>query len=51
VPVHGPRVRLYGEITRPGTYELRRGATLTDLVRDAGGFTPDAAEASAEALA
>jgi protein involved in polysaccharide export with SLBB domain len=43
VPVHGPRVRLYGEITRPGTYELRRGATLADLVRDAGGFTPDAA--------
>ena len=43
VPVHGPRVRLYGEIIRPGTYELRRGATLADLVRDAGGFTPDAA--------
>lgn len=43
VPVHGPRVRLFGEITRPGTYEMRRGATLADLVRDAGGFTPEAA--------
>ena len=42
VPVHGPRVRLYGEVIRPGTYELRRGESLTDALRDAGGFTPEA---------
>lgn len=42
VPVHGPRVRVYGEVIRPGTYELRRGEALTDLLRDAGGFTPEA---------
>jgi polysaccharide export outer membrane protein len=42
VPVHGPRVRLYGEVVRPGTYELRRGETLVDLLAAAGGFTADA---------
>jgi polysaccharide export outer membrane protein len=43
VPVHGARVRVYGEIVRPGTYELRRGESLADLVRNAGGFTAEAA--------
>ena len=38
VPVHGPRVRLVGEIARPATYELTPGETLADLVRTAGGF-------------
>jgi polysaccharide biosynthesis/export protein len=42
VPVHGPRVRVYGEVVRPGTYELRRGESLTDALRAAGGFTPEA---------
>ncbi|MEP6491292.1 MAG: SLBB domain-containing protein [bacterium] len=42
VPVHGGRVRLYGEVVRPGTYELRRGESLADAVRDAGGFTAEA---------
>jgi protein involved in polysaccharide export with SLBB domain len=42
VPVHGPRVRVYGEVVRPGTYELRRGESLADLLRAAGGFTADA---------
>lgn len=42
VPVHGPRVRLYGEVVRPGTYELRRGESLADLLNAAGGFTADA---------
>lgn len=42
VPVHGARVRLYGEVIRPGTYELRRGESLADLVRAAGGFTAEA---------
>jgi len=42
VPVHGPRVRVFGEVIRPGTYELRRGESLADLLRAAGGFTADA---------
>lgn len=42
VPVHGPRVRVYGEVIRPGTYEMRRGESLTDVLRAAGGFTPEA---------
>ena len=43
VPVHGARVRVHGEIVRPATYELRRGETLADLLRSAGGFTAEAA--------
>jgi protein involved in polysaccharide export with SLBB domain len=42
VPVHGPRVRLHGEVVRPGTYELRPGETLADLTRAAGGLTAEA---------
>jgi len=42
VPVHGPRVRVYGEVIRPGTYEMRRGESLSDALRAAGGFTPEA---------
>jgi protein involved in polysaccharide export with SLBB domain len=33
---------VYGEVVRPGTYEVRRGEALTDVLRDAGGFTPEA---------
>ena len=43
VPVHSARVRMHGEIVRPGTYELRRGETLADALRSAGGFTAEAA--------
>jgi len=43
VPVHGARVRIYGEVVRPATYELKRGETLEDLLRQAGGFTAEAA--------
>lgn len=43
VPVHGARVRLYGEVVRPGSYEMRRGETLADLLRASGGFTAEAA--------
>ena len=39
VPVHGAHVRLAGEVTRPGTYELKEGETLRDLIASAGGFT------------
>jgi protein involved in polysaccharide export with SLBB domain len=42
VPVHGARVRLYGEVIRPGTYEMRRNESLADLLQAAGGFTADA---------
>src|SRR5687768_6004256 len=43
VPVHGPRVRIVGEINRPATYEIRPGETLADALRFAGGFTATAA--------
>lgn len=42
VPVHGPRVRVLGEVVRPATYELRPGETLSDLLRSAGGLMPSA---------
>ena len=38
VPVHGPRVKVTGEIVRPATYELKQGEALPDLLQDAGGF-------------
>jgi polysaccharide export outer membrane protein len=42
VPVHEPRVRVVGEVTRPATYEIAKGETLADAIRFAGGFTPRA---------
>jgi polysaccharide biosynthesis/export protein len=38
VPIHGPRVRIVGEVARPATYELRGNETLQDAIRFAGGF-------------
>lgn len=38
VPVHGPRVRVDGEVTRPATYELKPGETLADALTAAGGL-------------
>ena len=43
VPLHGPRVKIAGEVARPAIYELKPGETLGDLVRLAGGATPYAA--------
>jgi polysaccharide export outer membrane protein len=43
IPVHGTRVRIVGEILRPATYELKGAESLSDLVRDAGGFQVTAA--------
>ena len=43
VPVHGPRVRVVGEVVRPATYELKAGESLADVLRAAGGFTAEAA--------
>jgi polysaccharide biosynthesis/export protein len=42
VPVHGPRVRIVGEVIRPATYEMKPGETLSDALRFAGGFTATA---------
>jgi polysaccharide biosynthesis/export protein len=38
VAVHGPRVRVVGEVARPATYEIKGTETLADLMRNAGGF-------------
>ena len=43
VPIHGPRVRIVGEVARPATYEIRPSETLADALRFAGGFTATAA--------
>ena len=43
VPVHGPRARVVGEVTRPATYELKPTESLPQLLEAAGGFTALAA--------
>ena len=43
VPIHGPRVRIVGEIARPATYEILPTETLADALRFSGGFTATAA--------
>ncbi|HEY1953716.1 MAG TPA: SLBB domain-containing protein [Gemmatimonadaceae bacterium] len=43
VPIHGPRVRVVGEIARPATYEMKANETLADAIRYAGGFKATAA--------
>ncbi|MEO7996065.1 MAG: SLBB domain-containing protein [Gemmatimonadaceae bacterium] len=42
VPVHGPRVRVDGQVTRQATYELKPGETLADALADAGGLSATA---------
>lgn len=42
VPVNLPRVRVVGEVVRPATFEMAAGETLSDAIRFAGGFTPNA---------
>jgi polysaccharide export outer membrane protein len=42
VPPRGPRVRVIGEVVRPGTYELKAGETLADMITAAGGYRADA---------
>jgi len=42
VAVHGPRVKVAGDVIRPGIFELAAGETLRDALRDAGGFEPSA---------
>jgi polysaccharide export outer membrane protein len=42
VPVRGSRVRIIGEVVRPGTYEVKGAETLADMIKAAGGFRSDA---------
>ncbi|HEY8174441.1 MAG TPA: SLBB domain-containing protein [Gemmatimonadaceae bacterium] len=42
VPVRGSRVRIIGEVVRPGTYEVKGDETLADMIKAAGGFRSDA---------
>jgi polysaccharide biosynthesis/export protein len=44
VPVHGPRVRVVGEVARPATYEMKDQESLGDMIRSAGGFKAEAAQ-------
>src|SRR5262249_15652917 len=43
VSTRGTQVKIAGEVTRPAIYELSPGEGLSDLVRVAGGLTPQAA--------
>jgi len=43
VPVHETRVQVTGAVIRPGTYELKSGEQLGDLLVASGGFRADAA--------
>ena len=40
VPIHGPHVKIVGEVTRPAVYELLPDETLRTLIDIAGGLTP-----------
>ncbi|MSR05442.1 MAG: hypothetical protein EXR93_00010 [Gemmatimonadetes bacterium] len=42
VPVRGARVKINGAVTRPAIYEVKPTETLRDLIRIAGGLTPEA---------
>jgi polysaccharide biosynthesis/export protein len=44
VPVHGTRVRVVGEVARPGTYEMKDQESLADVLKSAGGFKAEAAQ-------
>ena len=46
VPVEGARVKVTGEVKRPAIYEVKRGETLRDLIRIAGGLTPQASRSA-----
>lgn len=42
VPPRALRVRILGEVVRPGTYEVKPDETLADLIRAGGGLRADA---------
>jgi polysaccharide biosynthesis/export protein len=43
VPAHGLRAQVSGAVSRPAIYAIKPSETLSDLLRAAGGFRPDAA--------
>jgi protein involved in polysaccharide export with SLBB domain len=43
VPAHGQRAQIVGAVNRPAIYAIKPGETLSELLRAAGGFRPDAA--------
>jgi protein involved in polysaccharide export with SLBB domain len=47
IPPVGKTVSVTGEVRRPAIYELKDGETIDDLVRFAGGLTPEADASSA----
>jgi len=47
IPPVGTTVSVTGEVKRPAIYELKSGETASDLIRYAGGLTPEADAASA----
>jgi len=48
VPVRGKTVAITGAVERPAYYEMRRGETVRDLIRYAGGLAPEAYTADFE---
>jgi protein involved in polysaccharide export with SLBB domain len=45
VPPAGPQVAITGSVRHPAIYELRKGETIADLVKDAGGASTTASNA------
>ena len=45
VPPAGPQVAITGSVRHPAIYELRKGETISDLLKDAGGASTTASDA------
>jgi polysaccharide export outer membrane protein len=43
VPVYANRIQIVGAVPRPAVYDFLPGQTLSDAIKTAGGFRPDAA--------
>lgn len=44
IPPVGPQVAIYGSVRRPAIYELRKGDTVSDLLKEAGGASAVASD-------
>jgi protein involved in polysaccharide export with SLBB domain len=44
IPNAGPRVAVFGSVAYPAIYETKEGATLGEILKDAGGLSPVASE-------
>jgi protein involved in polysaccharide export with SLBB domain len=42
IPIRGPRIKVAGEVTRPGVYEIKTGEGLREVTAMAGGLTAEA---------